>query len=114
MSEQIVSQKIDEIAELFSKIQHAESQAAATPGGPYGSDLSELIKRLKEKLAELGIQSMATEGIHMALHYAIETFLPKLAESAPLWQKIGINHFIIPLLTTLDKRFHPEPAPPTT
>lgn len=99
--------KVDELQTLFAQLQEKE---AAQIKGRYGSGLSELIDKILEKAKELFASGVLGEGMHAAIHFAID-MLKKVAETAPLWQKVLISAFLIPLLESIDKRWHPEPTP---
>lgn len=100
----VTQNKIDELKNLFEQIQQAE---AAQASGRYGSDLSALIDKLIALVKSLNLTSLGGEGLHMLLHLAIDTILPRLRETLPLWGKLAIDHIIIPLLKKLDEQYHP-------
>lgn len=99
--------KVDELKTLFAQLQEKES---AQIKGRYGVNLSEIIEQILAAIKSLDIGNLAGEGLHALIHFLIDTVLPKLKETSPLWAKLAIDHIVIPLLKKLDEGFHP-PTP---
>jgi hypothetical protein len=99
--------KLADLNTLFIQLQDKES---AQVKGTYGSDLSVLIDKILEKAKELFSSGVLGEGMHAAIHFAID-MLTKASATMPVWQKVLITAFVIPLLESIDKRWHPDTPP---
>lgn len=99
--------KFAELSKLLDQAQKAESKAVMK-SGPYGNDLVDLYNKIKELLASIGIGDLTGDGIHIALHFAID-WLTKIAPTLTMWQRFAVLA-IIKVLEAVDKRWHPEPT----
>lgn len=67
----------------------------------YGSDLSNLLDKVKEWIDKLELKGMAIEGLHALYHFVVDELVPKLLEKTPTHVDI-----IIMMLVSFFKKLH--------
>jgi hypothetical protein len=87
----------------------AEAQAILDPP-TMGSDLSELIRKLSEWVKSLELGDYGKDGIHVVLHFVMETIVPRIKDWGPTYVDLAMDLIVLPLLKKLDEQFHPAPA----
>lgn len=77
-----------------------------------GSDLSALVDKLKEWLANLQLDGLGKHALHALFHYVSDVAVKRIKEQLPDWADKMFEDFIIPALQKIhDAMFGPDVAP---
>jgi hypothetical protein len=74
-----------------------------------GSDASEwaeyLLKEIQKMLGSVDVVALGKEGVHVILHYVLDTLIPKFTATAPAYVAVLFTTVVVPLLKKIDEAY---------